>query len=39
MGESTTKHCKQCKKDKPLQEFTKAKLNKNWKKSDNFKFP
>jgi len=39
MDQSTTRSCKECGETKPLQEFTKAKLNENWKKSDNFKHP
>lgn len=39
MANTTTKCCRECGIEKPLEEFTKAKLNKNWKKSNNFKHP
>lgn len=39
MDQSTTRSCKECGEEKPLSEFTKARLNENWKKSDNFKLP
>ncbi len=39
MDQSTTRICKECLTEKPVEEFTKAVLNKNWKKSGNFKHP
>jgi hypothetical protein len=37
MDNATTRSCKECGIEKPLQEFTKARLNKNWKKSNDFR--